>query len=215
MAQTARQRNTRLAEAREQRAQREYRGTHGLDQLVGRLGVVQWPGMDADRAVVVALGADTMLRTSFSIVDTSCRRGTLCSVTGSSVSSAAHSSGSAAFLAPDISTSPLRLAPAANQQFVHQESSDWVACEAEFFCYSCAGPFGRRIGLHRECMHLVRVHFRTEGGVDPLMPPDRALAFEFRRDDGGVPMAAIAFQRDVFARQPGGNDGFEFFGSHG
>ncbi|RYY60630.1 MAG: UDP-N-acetylglucosamine 1-carboxyvinyltransferase, partial [Comamonadaceae bacterium] len=47
-----------------------------------------------------------MLRTSLSMVATSCRRGTLRSVTGSAVSSAAQSSGSAAFLAPDMRTSP-------------------------------------------------------------------------------------------------------------
>jgi hypothetical protein len=47
-----------------------------------------------------------ILRINFSIVDTSCSRGTLVRVTGSLLSSAAHNSGKAAFLAPEISTVP-------------------------------------------------------------------------------------------------------------
>ena len=50
--------------------------------------------------------AAPMWRSSLSVVVTSCSRGTLASVTGSATSSAAHSSGSAAFLAPEIATSP-------------------------------------------------------------------------------------------------------------
>ena len=47
-----------------------------------------------------------MLRINLSMVATSCRRGMFFSVTGPAVSSAAHSSGSAAFLAPEMRTSP-------------------------------------------------------------------------------------------------------------
>jgi hypothetical protein len=47
-----------------------------------------------------------MLRIRVTIVATSCRRGTFSSTTGSAVSSAAQSSGSAAFFAPEIVTSP-------------------------------------------------------------------------------------------------------------
>ena len=59
-------------------------------------------------------------------------------------------------------------------------------------------------------MNLVRVHFRTQGSVDPLMALDGPLALEFRRDNGGVPMPAIAFELDVIAFQTGGDDGFQF-----
>src|SRR4051812_22395557 len=52
-----------------------------------------------------------MLRISFSAVATSWSRGTLWSVTGPSTSSVAHSSGRAAFLAPEIVTSPFRRRP--------------------------------------------------------------------------------------------------------
>jgi hypothetical protein len=52
----ARQRHPGMAEARQQRAQGQHGGAHGLDQLVGRLGVAEVAGIQADRAVVVALG---------------------------------------------------------------------------------------------------------------------------------------------------------------
>ena len=52
-----------------------------------------------------------MLSSRRRMVATSCRRGTLVSVTGSDVSRAAHSSGKAAFLAPEIRTSPCNWRP--------------------------------------------------------------------------------------------------------
>ena len=52
-----------------------------------------------------------MLSSSLRMVATSCKRGTLSRRTGSSVSSAAHISGSAAFLAPEMMTSPFRARP--------------------------------------------------------------------------------------------------------
>ena len=63
-----------------------------------------------------------MWRSSLSIVATSCSCGTLASVTGSAHSSAAVSSGSAAFLAPAIGTSPCKAAATADQKFVHVAS---------------------------------------------------------------------------------------------
>ena len=60
------------------------------------------------------------------MVRTSCRRGTLTSFTGSAVSSAAHISGSAAFLAPEMCTSPLswrppRISSLSIQQWIQNE----------------------------------------------------------------------------------------------
>ena len=52
-----------------------------------------------------------ILRMSLSMVLTSCSWGTLSRVTGSAVSSAAHNSGKAAFLAPETSTSPCKVRP--------------------------------------------------------------------------------------------------------
>ena len=63
-------------------------------------------------------------------------------------------------------------------------------------------------------MHLVGMHFRTERRVHPLVALDQALALKLGRHNGGVPMAAITLQRNMFARQALCNDGLKFFGSH-
>ncbi|MNT93513.1 hypothetical protein D3C72_2350090 [compost metagenome] len=63
-------------------------------------------------------------------------------------------------------------------------------------------------------MHLVGVHFLAQRGVDQLVALDQALAFKRGRDDGGKPVAAIAFQRDMVAGQARGNDVLEFVSSH-
>jgi hypothetical protein len=53
-------------------------------------------------------------------VETSISRGTLASVSGSAVSSAAHSSGSAAFFAPAIGDLAVQAPAAADEEFVHE-----------------------------------------------------------------------------------------------
>ena len=45
-----------MAETRQQRPQRQHRGAHGLDQLIGRFGRVEWAGIQVQQAVVSALG---------------------------------------------------------------------------------------------------------------------------------------------------------------
>ena len=67
------------------------------DARADHLGVV----IDLLRAATTPI-----LRSNWRAVFTSCRRGTLVSVTGSAVNSAAHSSGNAAFFAPEMLTSP-------------------------------------------------------------------------------------------------------------
>ena len=61
-----------------------------------------------------------MLRTSLSMVATSCRRGTLCSVTGSSVEQRRAQLGQRGVLGAGNGDFAAELAPAANQQFVHE-----------------------------------------------------------------------------------------------
>src|SRR3982751_6601508 len=104
-----------------------------------------------------------MLRISLSMVDTSCRRGTLCSVTVSAVSRAAHSSGSAAFFAPEISTVP-----------ANDLSPLMSSLSMSFFLLlvrvvAVVGPFGRRVGFHRERMHLVGLHAAAQRGIHLLV----------------------------------------------
>ena len=64
-----------------------------------------WPAASAQSAVA------PIWRNSFNVVATSCRRGTCVNCTGSAVSNAAHSSGRAAFLAPEMATSPCKGRP--------------------------------------------------------------------------------------------------------
>ena len=115
------QRHRGLAEARQQRAQHQHRGAHGLHQLVRRFGLIERAGVDAHGAVARrARRCTPMLRSSLSMVATSCRRGTLCSVTGS-VGQQARRTARAARRSwrRKSRTSPCELAAAANQQFVH------------------------------------------------------------------------------------------------
>ena len=117
----ARQRHRRLAEAGQQRAEDENRGAHRLDELVGRLarghlgGAQRHPigaagaalGRHAHVAQQLEGGLDVMQRRH---VDR---------VTGSAVSSAAQSSGSAAFLAPGDGDFARQTATAADDELVH------------------------------------------------------------------------------------------------
>jgi hypothetical protein len=90
----ARQRHPRLAEAGDQRPEHQDRGAHRLHQVVGRLLARH---LLASSETVASASPDCsaatpIWRSSFSIVATSCRRGTFESSTGSAVSSAAQSS---------------------------------------------------------------------------------------------------------------------------
>jgi hypothetical protein len=58
-------------------------------------------------------------------------------------------------------------------------------------------------------MHLVGVHLGAQCGIDLLVAADGALAFKFGRDDGGIPVAAVAFEFEVLAAQAGGYQGLE------
>src|SRR6516164_7353466 len=130
------------------------------------------------------------------IVATSCRRGTFCSCTRSAVSSAAHSSGSAAFLAPEMTISP------ASRRPPRMRSLSIVVIEA------AEAASGRVVLLvlgggerpHRQRVDLL-AHAVAEGAVDALVPADAVGALEFARDDRREEMAAVALDLDVLAGQ--------------
>jgi hypothetical protein len=63
--------------------------------------MVTVPGASLSRSAVTPI-----FRISLSMVDTSCKPGTFSNVTVSAVNNAAHSSGNAAFLAPEMMTVP-------------------------------------------------------------------------------------------------------------
>src|ERR1700712_2636963 len=155
--------------------------------------------------------ATPMLRISFSAVATSCSFGTLCSVTGPGTSSVAHSSGSAAFLAPEIVTSPWRrrpprirslsievlwLRPSRPRRCRAGASVGWAGGVGAG--RALAGPFGRRQRLHRQRVDLL-AHALAECRIHALVAADANQAFELRRHDGGEEMSAVAFHLEVIA----------------
>src|SRR3954469_21506390 len=71
-------------------------------------------------------------------------------------------------------------------------------------------PLGWGQRAHRQRMDLVRVHSRTERGIDQLVALDGALALESGGDDDGGPVAAVAVHLHVLARQAVGNDRAQF-----
>lgn len=75
-------------------------------------------------------------------------------------------------------------------------------------------PFGWRHGFHRQRMDFVGLDPRTQRGIHHLVTRDRSLALEGVRHNGGKPVATITLEFAMHAVQSGGDDGFEFVGSH-
>ena len=110
---------SRVAEAREQRAEHEDRRAHRLHELVRRDELADPCGVDRDTACRVARSTATpMRRSSFTVVVTSFRCGTLPSDTAPSASSVAARIGNAAFFAPEICTSPSRRTAPVDRELV-------------------------------------------------------------------------------------------------
>ena len=63
-------------------------------------------------------------------------------------------------------------------------------------------------------LDLVARHLVAQGGVHALVARNQALAFKLGRNDDGIPMAAIALQGDVVARQVGTDGVFDVVGGH-
>ena len=70
-------------------------------------------------------------------------------------------------------------------------------------------PLSGREGFHRQGMHFVIGQFGAQRGIYALVALNGPLALELGRDDGGIPMAAVALQRDVIAGQACGDDVFK------
>ena len=108
------QRDARLAEAREQRAEDEDRRAHRLDELVRRLVRGHAVGAQRQRRGRRARPSRGRRRASSAGAPSSSRRAgsaRSAAATRSAVSSAAHISGSAAFLAPEMTISPASRRP--------------------------------------------------------------------------------------------------------
>src|SRR5262245_675534 len=118
---------------------------------------------------------------SLTMVLTSRRCGTFESVTSSSVSSAAHMSGSAAFFAPETRISPDRGTP------------PWMMSLS-------TRRFLRGERAHRQRVDLL-AHALAERGVDELVALDAALAAKRLADDERLEMLAVACDAHLAARQ--------------
>ena len=64
-------------------------------------------------------------------------------------------------------------------------------------------------------MHRLGLHLAVQRGIHQLVARDGALALELRRDDDGKPVAAVALDLHVLARQAGGNQRLNLFSIHG
>ena len=121
----ARQRDPRLAEARQQRTEHQDRRAHRLDQLVRRLG--QRDSARVERAPrrrrsALRSARTPMLRSSFSVVSTSCSRGTFDSVDRLGRQQRGAQFGQRGILGAGDRHLALEPLTAAYQEFVHRDS---------------------------------------------------------------------------------------------
>ena len=63
-------------------------------------------------------------------------------------------------------------------------------------------------------MDFIGLDAATKRRIDLLMSLNQALAFKAAGNNRGLPVLAVARQLDVLARQPGGDEGLEFFAGH-
>src|SRR5690606_35092361 len=117
-----------------------------------------------------------------SVVPMSRRSGTLSRVSVSAVSRPAHRMGSAAFLAPEITTSPSSAVPPSMRSLSIQGGL----------------VFGRRQGAHRQGMDL-GLHAVAQRAIDRLVARQRALALEGAADDQGLEVCAVPVDFEVVA----------------
>src|SRR6185436_1448152 len=123
----------------------------------------------------------------FSVVVTSRRWGRFCTRSVSEVSSAAHRIGRAAFLAPEMRTSPVSGTP------------PWMISLSTKPVEKLSGsPVLGRQGLHRQRVDFL-AHAIPESPVDDLVLLHARFTAEFRTHDHRLEMMAIANHFDVIA----------------
>src|SRR5438128_702156 len=120
------------------------------------------------------------------MVRTSCKRGTLVSVSGSGVSSAAHKIGSAAFFAPETRISPL---------------SGALPSMTSLSMLVALGPLFGRQRLHRQGMDLI-THAIAQRAIDELVLFNFGQPTEGSAHDDGLEMLTVTDHFDVLASKP-------------
>src|SRR5919204_2667160 len=136
-----------------------------------------------------------MRASSFAIVATSMRRGTPRSESGLAVRSAAHMIGSAAFLAPEMRTSPSSGRPPLMRSL-----------SKRFPLRRCERTHGKRMDLF--------AHALTERGVHELMALHAVSALELARYDERLEMLAVARDLDMLAGESRFDAVLYAFGCH-
>jgi hypothetical protein len=177
-----------------------------------------------------------MLRSSLSMVATSCSCGTLCSVVAVDQQRGAQL-GQGRVLGTGNRHRAIEAAAAADEEFVHEgclcaggrsrirgpgrvagrQNGHPLRAAAGVSVGVVRGsrsgrPFRRGERLHRQRVDLLP-HSIAQGGVDPLVAAHARQALELGRDDGGEEVPAVAFDVQVLARQAGGNVAAHLVGS--
>src|SRR5574343_88738 len=132
-----------------------------------------------------------------SMVEISLRCGTLVKCTGSAVSREAHRMGRAAFLAPDMATSPERALPPSINSLS-----------------TLGAPFFRGQGLEGEGMQFPGGQLFLQGLVNTLLALHTILADEFAAHDDGLEMLAVTVEVEVVAGHAGEDEVLDVFGMH-
>src|SRR5574343_452306 len=132
-----------------------------------------------------------------SMVEMSFRCGTLVKWTGSEVNNEAQRIGSAAFLAPDMATSPERTLPPS----INNLST------------LCA-PFFRGQGFEGKCMQFPGIQFFLQGLIHALLTLHTAHPGKFVTDHEGLKVLAIAIQLQVFAGHASKDQLLDMVGVH-
>src|SRR5881394_2172452 len=148
--------------------------------------------------------ATPICASSVCIVRTSFRRGTLVRTSGSEVSSEAHNSGNAAFLAPETRTSPRSGTP---PSMTRRSTSALVR--------PCGFPLRGGQRGHRQGVNFL-AHPVAERRIDELVLANLRQSFEARADDQRFPVLAVAANGEVLAGQMLRDGAFDRFGGdHG
>src|SRR5574343_172241 len=132
-----------------------------------------------------------------SMVEISLRCGTLVKCTGSAVSREAHRMGRAAFLAPDMATSPERALPPSINNLS-----------------TLGAPFFRGQGFEGKGVQFPSRQFFLQGLIHALLALHTILADEFAAHNDSLEMLAVAIQFEIITGHAGQNELLDEFRVH-
>ena len=190
---TARQGHFGMAKTRQQRPQRQHRSAHGFDQLIRCFGVVQAAGIEQRGAVLQMLGRHAHVANELEHGGHILQIGHIAQSHGLVAQQGSAQLGQGSVFRTRNPYLALQSTAPANQKFVHK------------LLLPLRLPLCGRVGFHRQSVDFIGLHFLPQGRVHALVALNQSLAFKLRRHQGGVPMAAIALDVQMFARQARAN----------